>query len=136
MSTPCLVYGYRYFEDQWNEGPKTSSYYVEYYFDHHGVIDQETIETILEDQKQKIFFLNTHKIGPFIEMSDLERFALRLADELRSQKIVILSVQEFNAIVLEQNRIDGLYEHFLNGGRTIYNEESNKSGGLLNKFFN
>lgn len=120
-------------EDNEGVGPH---YHITYIFDENGNIDPDILkkhyeELFLESKK----FLDGEFIGPFENLTVLNRYSFEILKDLSGSEVVILSSDEFNSVLERSDTNLELVERMEKNGKIIENQDSAKKNSIFGKIF-
>lgn len=124
-----LVYGQEEFQ-----GDK--SYFSFALFSNIGHIEREPIVKSYE-MEIDTWKLNDsdRRIGPFINLEYLQKFAFALCQRLDASEVVLLSIDAYNDAVEKSTDVEGLIQHFKHNGDVLKNVDSNSKKSFLDRIF-
>jgi hypothetical protein len=129
MSGLNLIYHFHSSQNQ-DEEFRPASYRVVYFFNDQGFVSDsvllELLKSFPEANSQDMTFLN---------LDDLKAFALRVAQELQSAQIKLISVQDYNIGIDGAKDLKTFRQLFDKYGEALINETMVKKKGLLGKIF-
>ncbi len=129
---------YKYLTNDGLEGEQGEpSYYLIRVFDNTGRVDDETLFSLFHDAYPEIPVMEGAKyVGPFPNLTVVNKFSFGLCEELDADRICLLSVLDYNSIIDNTSNVSELSSKMLEVGSVIENIEKEERGkGLLNKFF-
>ena len=114
-----------------------SSYYLSYLFTDSGLVDREYLHD-LYGQTYTLGEIQRHDnyIGPFDDLDALNKFSFKVCDELKADRIVLHTLEEYNSIMESVHSVTNLKERLITEGNVIENLEMKNKTGLFGKFFN
>jgi hypothetical protein len=112
------------------------AYYFIHLFNEDGQLDNETLDATYSNffsisRPSKIY---SHGIGPFNSIGDLQKYSFNLCQTLKSQEIVILSVEKYNQAVDNVFNSEKFLQSLLEQGETIHNIDIGKNN-IWNRIF-
>jgi hypothetical protein len=108
-----------------------------YLLDEKGLLDKAGAHKLYEERfKSELSSANIHQkmIGPFESTDQLNQYAFQLCEELNAQKVTLLSVQEYNALLESSQTAADFHRDLLLQGNVMENIERKKKG-FLSRFF-
>ena len=115
-----------------------SAYYFLYLMDEKGLLDIAIATKLYNDHYsgngEHLIISNDKMVGPFLSTDLLNQFAFQLCEELNAEKVSLLSVQEYNAILENTQSASDFHRDLLLKGNILENIER-KSKGFLSRFF-
>lgn len=138
VETQGIVGIYTYINNSVLVGGNTnSSYYLSYLFSDSGLIDREYLQD-LYGQTYTLAEIHRHDnyIGPFDDLDALNKFSFKVCDELRADRIVLHTLEEYNSIMESVHSVSNLKERLITDGNVIENLEVKNKISLFDKFFN
>jgi hypothetical protein len=129
MSGLTLIYHFQSSQLQTEEF-KPASYKMVYFFNDEGFIDPKILIELL-----KAYPDSNYQDRTFLNLDDLKAFALRVAEELQSPQVRVISVQDYNIGVDGAKDLKSFKDFFSKYGEALINEQAVKKKGLFGKFF-
>lgn len=129
MNGLTLIYHFQSSQNQ-DEEFTPASYKMAYFFNEEGFVDGKLILELL-----KAFPDSNYQDKTFLNLDDLKAFAHRVAEELGSPEVRLISVQDYNIGIDGAKDIKSFRELFSKYGEAIVNEQAVKKKGLFGKFF-
>lgn len=129
MNGLTLIYHFQSSQNQ-DEEFKPASYKMVYFFNEDGFVDTKLILELL-----KAFPDSNYQDKTFLNLDDLKAFAHRVAEELNSPQVRLISVQDYNIGIDGARDIKSFRELFGKYGEAIVNEQAVKKKGLFGKLF-
>ncbi len=114
-----------------------SAYYLLYLLDEKGLLDPAAAHILYDEKfKSELSSANIHQkmIGPFDSTDHLNQFAFQLCEELNAEKVSLLSVQEYNALLESSQLASDFHRDLVEKGNVMENIERKKKG-FLSRFF-
>ncbi|HLE11540.1 hypothetical protein A2462_03120 [candidate division WOR-1 bacterium RIFOXYC2_FULL_41_25] len=74
-------------------------------------------------------------IGPFADLVELNRYALKLCEKVEKKQICIYSVDEYSAIIEKASTTEEFRELIVTNGNKIENLDYSKKGSFFKKIF-
>ncbi len=105
-------------------------------FNERGLIDESTLEDFykeLSGTEPKV--LESGRIGYFSQMEDIQKFSFRICQKLGNEAVSLVSVEDYNAVLIDSFKAEDLLENLQNVGNLIPNPDAGK-GGFFSKLFN
>lgn len=130
---------YKYLTSDGLEGEQGDpSYYLIRVFDNTGSIESAQLFDLFREVYPEVEVGSRAKyVGPFPNLTVVNKFSFGLCEVLDANRICLLSVMDYNSIVDSTSNIADLTDKMLAAGNVIENiEKGERSKGLLNKFFN
>lgn len=128
MSQLNLIYHFQASQNQ-DEEFRPARYKVIYFFTEAGFVEENLLRELLksfpEANQEEMTFLN---------LDDLKAFALRVAQELQSPQLKLLSVQDYNIGIDGAKDLRSFREIFSKFGEVVVNETAKKKG-IFGKLF-
>lgn len=111
----------------------SSGYYLLYIFDEKKVIDNEMLERQFKQDHAK---LNSFQslYGPFLEVSDLEKFIELVSGDI-GEKIHLISVEEYNNSLHESQDVQSLLRAMEERSIIIEDNSQSKAQKVWSRFF-
>lgn len=128
MNGLTLIYHFQSSQNQ-DEDFKPASYRMVYFFNEEGFIDSALILELL-----KAFPDSNFQDKTFLNLDDLKAFAHRVAQELGSPQVRLISVQDYNIGIDGAKDLKTFRDVFSKYGEVLINEQAKKKG-LFGKFF-
>ena len=129
MNGLTLIYHFQSSQNQ-DEEFKPASYKMVYFFNEEGFVENRVILELL-----KAFPDSNFQDKTFLNLDDLKAFAHRVAEELGSSQVRLISVQDYNIGIDGARDIKSFRELFGKYGEAIVNEQAVKKKGLFGKLF-
>jgi hypothetical protein len=129
MNGLTLIYHFQSSQNQ-DEDFRPASYKMVYFFNEEGFVDNKLILELL-----KAFPDSNYQDKTFLNLDDLKAFAHRVAEELSSPEVRLISVQDYNIGIDGARDIKSFRELFGKYGEAIVNEQAVKKKGLFGKLF-
>lgn len=129
MNGLTLIYHFQSSQNQ-DEEFKPASYKMVYFFNEEGFVENRVILELL-----KAFPDSNFQDKTFLNLDDLKAFAHRVAEELGSPQVRLISVQDYNIGIDGARDIKSFRELFGKYGEAIVNEQAVKKKGLFGKLF-
>ena len=126
-----------------NAAPELSSdsaYYLLYLLDQKGILDNSLATKLYDESfKSELAIVGENHdgakmIGPFESIERLSQFAFSLCEELNAERVSLLSVQDYNALIESSQTASDFYRDLLLKGNVMENIERKKKG-FLSRFF-
>ncbi|MCK5884505.1 MAG: hypothetical protein KAG61_12515 [Bacteriovoracaceae bacterium] len=130
---------YKYLtSDGLDEEQVDPSYYLIRVFDNTGAVESAHLFDLFQDIYPEFESGGRGRyIGPFPNLTIVNKFAFRLCENLDANRICLLSVMDYNNIIDSTTNITDLTDKMLDAGNVIENiEKEERSKGLLSKLFN
>ena len=111
-------------------------YHITYIFDENGNVDTDILKKNYEDlflESKK--FLAGDFIGPFENLTMLNRYSFEVLKELEGLEVIILSSDEFNSILERSDTNVELIERMEKNGKIIENQDRAKKTSIFGKIF-
>ncbi len=129
MTSLTLIYHFQSSQHQERDF-QSARYQTVYFFSSEGFL-----ESGLQHEMSKTIPEADHHNLTFLSLDDLKAFALRVAEELGSKDVRLISVQDYN-IALDGARDLATYQDiFTKFGELVINETVSRKKGILGKFF-
>ncbi|MBY0414131.1 MAG: hypothetical protein K2Q18_08190, partial [Bdellovibrionales bacterium] len=113
-------------------------YYMLYLLDEKGILERDLAVKLFKERfsapELADIKVSQGMIGPFVSVETLNQFSFALCEELNAEKISLLSVQEYNALLDQGQDANGFHRDLLEKGNVMENIERKKQG-FLNRFF-
>lgn len=129
MKGLTLIYHFQSSQNQ-DEEFKPASYKMVYFFNEEGFVDTKVILELL-----KAFPESNFQDKTFLNLDDLKAFAQRVAEEIGSPEVRLISVQDYNIGIDGARDLKSFRELFDKYGEAIVNEQAVKKKGLFGKLF-
>lgn len=129
MNGLTLIYHFQSSQNQ-DEDFRPASYKMVYFFNEEGFVDTKLILELL-----KAFPDSSYQDKTFLNLDDLKAFAHRVAEELSSPQVRLISVQDYNIGIDGSRDLKSFRDLFGKYGEAIVNEQAVKKKGLFGKFF-
>jgi hypothetical protein len=129
MNGLTLIYHFQSSQNQ-DEEFRPASYKMVYFFYEEGFVENKVILELL-----KAFPDSNFQDKTFLNLDDLKAFAHRVAQELGSRQVRLISVQDYNIGIDGARDIKSFRELFGKYGEAIVNEQAVKKKGLFGKLF-
>jgi hypothetical protein len=129
MNGLTLIYHFQSSQNQ-DEEFRPASYKMVYFFNEEGFVENKVILELL-----KAFPDSNFQDKTFLNLDDLKAFAHRVAQELGSRQVRLISVQDYNIGIDGARDIKSFRELFGKYGEAIVNEQAVKKKGLFGKLF-
>lgn len=129
MNGLTLIYHFQSSQNQ-DEEFRPASYKMVYFFNEDGFVDNKLILELL-----KAFPDSNYQDKTFLNLDDLKAFAHRVAEELGSPQVRLISVQDYNIGIDGARDLKSFRELFGKYGEAIVNEQAVKKKGLFGKLF-
>jgi hypothetical protein len=112
------------------------AYYLLFLFNEDGCLEQRSLMALYDE----VFSTDrleeqTRFVGPFDGLDSLNKYAFKVCDELSSPKIILHSVEEYNASMEKTSTAEEFQEALISGGNVIENLDLDSKKGLLSKIF-
>ena len=130
---------YKYLTSDGIEGEQVDpSYYLIRVFDNTGIVESAQLFDLFSEIYPEVEVSSRAKyVGPFSNLTIVNKFAFGLCEELDANRICLISIMDYNVIIDSTTNITDLTDKMLAAGNVIENiEKGERSRGLLNKFFN
>ena len=101
-----------------------------YFFNDEGFIDSKIMIELL-----KAYPDSNYQDRTFLNLDDLKAFALRVAEELQTPQVRLISVQDYNIGVDGAKDLKSYKDFFTKYGEALINDQAVKKKGLFGKFF-
>jgi len=124
-----LIYHFRSSQNQ-NEEFLPASYGVVYFFSEEGFLDK----SFLQEMSKSVPEAN-HESLTFLNLDDLKAFALRVAQELSSKEVRLISVQDYNIGLDGAKSLESFRSIFDRYGELVINDQFKKKT-FFGKLFN
>lgn len=117
-----------------------SAYYLLYLLDEKGLLEKSLAMKLYDESfKSELTSVSEHHdgskmIGPFESTEKLSQFAFSLCEELNAEKVSLLSVQDYNALLESSQTASDFHRDLLLKGNVMENIERKKKG-FLSRFF-
>lgn len=134
-----IVYGHENLYASIGKGSDLLAYYIHFVIDSDGIIrDKDFIlklyDHILTDE-QKTIFSECNLIGPFHIYGELEEFCLKISDYYKRRNVRILSVADYNEILVDIHTKNEFSESLFNHSTLIERpDDSDKKSFFSNLF--
>ena len=129
MNGLTLIYHFQSSQLQTEEF-KPASYKMVYFFNDEGFIDSKIMIELL-----KAYPDSNYQDRTFLNLDDLKAFALRVAEELQTPQVRLISVQDYNIGVDGAKDLKSYKDFFTKYGEALINDQAVKKKGLFGKFF-
>lgn len=129
MKGLTLIYHFQSSQNQ-DEEFKPASYKMVYFFNEEGFVESKLILELL-----KAFPDSNYQEKTFLNLDDLKAFAHRVAEELGSPEVRLISVQDYNIGIDGARDLKSFRELFGKYGEAIVNEQAVKKKSLFGKLF-
>lgn len=129
MKNLILIYNFLASQNQ-NEEFTPAKYGVVYFFSDEGFLPRD----LQIEMAKSVPEANYNELS-FLSLDDLKKFALRTAEEVESDQVRLLSVQDFNIGVDGSKGIKSFQNIFQKFGDVIQNPNAKKKKGIFGKFF-
>lgn len=106
-----------------NSEDSEPSYYLVRTFDNLGPVDFESLYSVYTDLYPHAQKAKSGYIGPFPNLTTLNKFAFSLTEKLDANRICLLSISDFNSLLDCVGTLGELGEHMAEVGSVIENIE-------------
>ena len=129
-SALVVIYG-PYINDEEKNGHEIISI-----FNDRGLVDESTLEDFYKDlTSSSPIVIESGHIGYFSSMESIQKFSFRICQKFGSSAVSLVSVEDYNDVLIDCYKSDELLSKLQNVGNLIPNPDAGK-GGFFSKFFN
>lgn len=130
MKGLSLIYHFQSSQNQ-NEDFRPARYKIVYFFNESGMVPPRLLQELLKS------FPDSNSIDKsFLSLDELKDFALRVSQELGSEEVRLISVQDYNIAIDGAKDISSFQQSFYKFGEIFSSEPSSRKKGFFGKFFN
>lgn len=127
-----LIGVYQYF-NPFPEDEVGSAYYILYLLDQKGILEKDEARLIFQENYKEVE-LKSKWLGPFESLDTLNQFSFYLCEKLDAQKISLLSVQEYNALLEQTLQSSDFHRDLLIKGNILENIDK-KEKNIFKRLF-
>ena len=129
MKGLSLIYHFQASQNQ-NEDFLPARYKIVYFFNESGMISSEVILQLLRS------FPDSNSLDQsFLSLDELKDFALRVSQEVGSDEVRLISVQDYNIAIDGAKDIKTFQESLFKFGEIYSSEPGGRKKGFFGKFF-
>ncbi len=135
-----VVYGHENIFINTGQGSDQLAYYIHFLLSaSHGLVDDVHFRQFMFDElftmEQKNIFAKTKLIGPFSILGELEDFCLKVSSYFKQPSIMLLTVNEYNDLVLDLNSADELIPTLFRNANSLQPVEGDTKKGFFSSLF-
>jgi hypothetical protein len=132
------IVGVYNFFNPFPEDGQEAYYYLLYLLDEKGMLEKETATKLFHERfsPEEIKGLKPlhNAMGPFVSLESVNQYAFALCEEFNAAKISLLSVQEYNSLLDQNQEASDFHRDLLEKGNVMENIERKKKGFLSRIF--
>ncbi|MBL6990815.1 MAG: hypothetical protein ISR65_13605 [Bacteriovoracaceae bacterium] len=128
------IYSYLQLDDPSLE--QVAKYYLLYIFNDHELIDRPTLnKTYISSLGKKDIICHSQYLGPFDDISEMNRFIVSICMELNIKHVGLFSVHDYNVILEKVTNISDLWTAIKKHCHIVESNTDKNTGGFFGKFF-